>query len=70
VQEKIERQKSRTRRSVVSKRRAATSASSSSPNGVYTPLDGTGRSEWDRPLTDYYYAGEMGFPVPASPNGA
>jgi hypothetical protein len=36
------------------------------PNGVYTPLDGTGRSEWDRPLTDYYYAGEMGFPVPGS----
>jgi hypothetical protein len=36
------------------------------PNGVYTPLDGTGRSEWERPLTDYYYAGEMGFPVPGS----
>lgn len=34
------------------------------PNGVYTPLDGTGRNEWDRPLTDYYYAAEMGFPVP------
>lgn len=40
------------------------------PNGVYTPLDGTGRSEWDRPLTDYYYAGEMGFPVPAPPHRA
>jgi hypothetical protein len=37
------------------------------PNGVYTPLDGTGRSEWDRPLTDYYYAAEMGFPVPSGP---
>jgi hypothetical protein len=36
-------------------------------NGVYTPLDGTGRSEWDRPLTDYYYAAEMGFPVPSGP---
>jgi hypothetical protein len=36
------------------------------PNGVYTPLDGTGQSEWDRPLTDYYYAGEMGLPVPGS----
>jgi hypothetical protein len=39
------------------------------PNGVYTPLDGTGRREWDRPLTDYYYAAEMGFPVPARPSG-
>jgi len=35
------------------------------PNGVYTPLDGTGRTEWDRPLTDYYYAAEQGFPCPA-----
>lgn len=34
------------------------------PNGVYTPLDGTGRTEWDRPLTDYYYAAEFGFPSP------
>jgi hypothetical protein len=37
------------------------------PNGVYTPLDGTGRREWDRPLTDYFYAAEMGFPIPAGP---
>lgn len=35
------------------------------PNGVYTPLDGTGKTEWDRPLTDYYYAAELGFPVPS-----
>jgi hypothetical protein len=35
-------------------------------NGVYTPLDGTGRTEWDRPLTDYYYAAERGFPIPGS----
>ncbi len=34
------------------------------PNGVYTPLDGTGRTEWDRPLTDYYYAAELGLPAP------
>lgn len=34
------------------------------PNGVYTPLDGTGRTEWDRPLADYYYAAELGLPVP------
>jgi hypothetical protein len=34
------------------------------PNGVYTPLDGTGRTEWDRPLTDYFYAAELGLPVP------
>jgi hypothetical protein len=33
------------------------------PNGVYTPLDGSGNTEWDRPLTDYYYAAEQGFPV-------
>ena len=26
------------------------------PNGVYTPLDGSGRTEWDRPLTDYDWA--------------
>jgi hypothetical protein len=36
------------------------------PNGVYTPLDGSGTTEWDRPLTDYYYAAERGFPVPGS----
>jgi hypothetical protein len=36
------------------------------PNGVYTPLDGSGSTEWDRPLTDYYYAAERGFPVPGS----
>jgi hypothetical protein len=34
------------------------------PNGVYTPLDGSGTTEWDRPLTDYYYAAEQGFPIP------
>jgi len=34
------------------------------PNGVYTPLDGTGRTEWYRPLTDYYYAVELGVPSP------
>jgi hypothetical protein len=34
------------------------------PNGVYTPLDGTGRIEWDRPLADYYYAAEQGLPTP------
>lgn len=33
-------------------------------NGVYTPLDGTGRTEHDQPLTDYYFAAEHGFPVP------
>lgn len=36
------------------------------PNGVYTPLDGSGQTEWDRPLTDYYYAAERGFPIPGS----
>lgn len=36
------------------------------PNGVYTPLDGSGNTEWDRPLTDYYYAAEQGFPIPGS----
>lgn len=35
------------------------------PNGVYLPLDGTGRTEVDYPLTDYYYAAEQGLPVPA-----
>ena len=39
------------------------------PNGVYTPLGGTGRRGWDRPLTDYYYAAEMGFPVPSKSTG-
>jgi hypothetical protein len=39
------------------------------PNGVYTPLDGSGRRDWDGPLTDYYYAAEMGFPIPAPPTG-
>lgn len=34
-------------------------------NGVYTPLDGSGKTEWDRPLT-YYYAAEQGFPIPGS----
>jgi hypothetical protein len=34
------------------------------PNGVYTPLDDSGRTEWDRPLTDYYRASEFGFPAP------
>jgi len=34
------------------------------PSGVYTTLDGTGRTEWDRPLTDYYYAAELGMPTP------
>jgi hypothetical protein len=34
------------------------------PNGVYTPLDGSGNTEWDRPLTDYYFAAERGFPIP------
>jgi hypothetical protein len=36
------------------------------PNGVYTPLDGSGNTECDRPLTDYYFAAERGFPVPGS----
>lgn len=36
------------------------------PNGVYTPLDGSGNTVWDRPLTDYYYAAEQGLPVPGS----
>lgn len=34
------------------------------PNGVYLPLDNTGRTEVDYPLTDYYYAAEQGLPVP------
>lgn len=36
------------------------------PNGVYTPLDGSGRTEWDRPLTDYDYAASQGMPTPSS----
>lgn len=36
------------------------------PNGVYTPLDGSGQAEWDRPLADYYYAAEQGFPIPGN----
>jgi hypothetical protein len=35
-------------------------------NGVYTPLDGTGRTGWGRPLTDYYVAAEHDFPLPGS----
>jgi hypothetical protein len=34
------------------------------PNGVYAPLDGTGKTDIDRPLADYQYAGEHGFPTP------
>jgi hypothetical protein len=34
------------------------------PNGVYAPLDGTGKTSVDRPLADYYYAAEHGFPTP------
>lgn len=34
------------------------------PNGVYTPLDGTGRTEHDQPLTDYYEAERKGMNVP------
>lgn len=37
------------------------------PNGVYTPLDGSGKTEWDQPLTDYYYAAERGVPMPPKP---
>jgi hypothetical protein len=37
------------------------------PNGVYLPLDNSGRTEVDYPLTDYYYAAEQGLPVPAQP---
>jgi hypothetical protein len=35
-------------------------------NGVYIPLDGSGKTEVGRPLADYYYAAEQGFPVPSS----
>ena len=34
-------------------------------NGVYLPLDHTGTTEVDYPLTDYYYAAEQGLPVPS-----
>jgi hypothetical protein len=37
------------------------------PNGVYLPLDRTGRTEVDYPLTDYYYAMEQGMCGPARP---
>ena len=37
------------------------------PNGVYLPLDNTGRTEVDYPLTDYYYAVEQGLSGPARP---
>jgi hypothetical protein len=37
------------------------------PNGVYLPLDNTGRTEVDYPLTDYYYAVEQGMSGPARP---
>jgi hypothetical protein len=37
------------------------------PNGVYLPLDNTGRTEVDYPVTDYYYAVEQGLPGPARP---
>lgn len=40
------------------------------PNGVYLPLDKTGRTEVDYPLTDYYYAAEQGLPLPTKPSGA
>jgi hypothetical protein len=39
------------------------------PNGVYLPLDHTGRTEVDYPLTDYYYAAEQGLPLPTKPSG-
>ena len=39
------------------------------PNGVYLPLDRTGRTEVDYPLTDYYYAAEQGLPLPTKPSG-
>ena len=35
-------------------------------NGVYQPLDGSGETTIDRPLTDYGFAAEQGFPAPAS----
>jgi hypothetical protein len=37
------------------------------PNGVYLPLDNTGRTEVDYPLTDYYYAVEQGLSGPGRP---
>jgi hypothetical protein len=35
-------------------------------NGVYTPANGSGNTEWDRPLADHYYAAEQGFSIPGS----
>jgi hypothetical protein len=37
------------------------------PNGVYTLLDGSGKTEHDHPITDYDAAAENGFPVPSAP---
>jgi hypothetical protein len=37
------------------------------PNGVYTPLDDSGRTEWDRPLTDYDWAASI---MPDAPQPA
>lgn len=34
-------------------------------NGVYQPLDGSGKTTIDGPLTDYDFAAEQGFPTPA-----
>jgi hypothetical protein len=34
-------------------------------NGVYQPLDGSGETTIDGPLTDYDFAAEQGLPVPA-----
>jgi hypothetical protein len=34
-------------------------------NGVYQPLDGSGATTIDGPLTDYDFAAEQGFPAPA-----
>jgi hypothetical protein len=36
-------------------------------NGVYAPLDHSGETTVDYPLTDYYFAAERGLPVPQSP---
>ena len=35
-------------------------------NGVYLPLDHTGATQVDHPLTDYYYAAEQGLPLPGN----
>jgi hypothetical protein len=37
------------------------------PNGVYLPLDESGVTDVDYPVTDYYYAAERGLPVPSRP---